>query len=71
MVNLPPEIIQRIKEYIPKDKDQFYTPIETAKKCYEIFLNIIDNLREKYSENDKVCEMIFIVDHNHKYPNGD
>jgi len=30
-----------------KDKDQFYTPIDTAKKCYNIMLNIL----KEYNEN--------------------
>ena len=31
-------------KYSSKQKDQFYTPIETAKKCYEIFIETLKNL---------------------------
>ena len=32
--------------YTSKDKDQFFTPIETAKDCYEIFCNTIKTFNE-------------------------
>jgi len=37
-------------KYNYKEKDQFYTPIDTALYCYNIFLNIIKNLNDNELE---------------------
>jgi len=36
--------------YSTKEKDQFYTPFETAKKCFQIFLDLMKNYNENISE---------------------
>jgi len=36
--------------YSTKEKDQFFTPIETAQKCYEIFVNTINVYGESPSD---------------------
>jgi hypothetical protein len=37
-------------KYSSKEKDQFYTPKETAEECFNIFLKIIDNYQEKLDD---------------------
>lgn len=37
-------------KYSTKIKDQFFTPIETAKQCFEIFKDIIKNYSDDYTE---------------------
>jgi len=37
-------------KYSSKEKDQFFTPIETVKRCFEIFTDIIDKYNEKISD---------------------
>jgi len=39
-------------KYTSKEKDQFFTPVETAKYCYDIFLNKIKNELKIEGEND-------------------
>lgn len=42
-------------KYSSKQKDQFYTPIETAKKCYQIFIETLKNIGDD-SNNYKYIE---------------
>lgn len=42
--------------YTPKQKDQFFTPIETAKYCYEAFLNKLKELPLEKEERFKYIE---------------
>jgi hypothetical protein len=42
--------------YTPKQKDQFFTPVETAKYCYEAFLNKLKELPLEKEEKFKYIE---------------
>ena len=42
-------------KYDSKTKDQFFTPDETAKKCFEIF--------QKVKKKKKLMKIIFILNH--------
>ncbi len=37
-------------KYSTKEKDQFFTPLETAQKCFQIFTNVIKSYSEKTSD---------------------
>jgi hypothetical protein len=48
-------IIIDYSKYSSKEKDQFFTPIETAEKCFQIFIDTI-NVYGETSENFKYIE---------------